>query len=111
MFDIGALNTLQINASPLSRASNPASRNSIEQEHGVLLLVTMRVHHDVELFGQLVDFVNDLDDLLSQRYLVVGDQTVSWTSSDLNPLYDMEMAHESKVFRSLMQINYQAFIN
>lgn len=111
VYQMSDLSTLRINASPFSRSSNPASRASIEQEIGVLLMITMRTHQNSALFAQLIDFCNDLDDLLSARYLDVAGITCTWTGSEASPVYDMDVANENKVFRSLMQINYQAFVN
>lgn len=108
-YTLQQLSTLRINVTPLTRATTPASRGSNNQELGVLVLVTMK--GDEALFGQLIDFVNDLDDLIPWRSLQAADRSIRWASSDLNPVYDIDVAYAQNVFRSLWTVNFQAFVN
>jgi hypothetical protein len=113
IYELKDLNVLRINASPTSRSSSrgPGSRNTTEQEHVVTVQLTMRTLNNSELFDQLIDFVSDLDDLLAARYLDVAGREISWESSDINPIYDIDEAYTNKVFLSQIQVNWQAFDN
>lgn len=108
-FEPADLTSTKVIVAPRSRNKTPLSRVSQRRENVIQVAVMRKCEPNTELFENLLDFVEQIEDALANdnnRAALISVPRVGSYAGSSTDLYDITALEQHSVFRSVITINY-----